>query len=265
MSEKSQNLETKKSSNNETEDMNKIKEDKYLTEIKEFPPYHSREESKKESENIDDKEKTDDTFQGKNSLQESSEKSRSDLFEESQEKSDFEVTKADKKLPVTYKDIILGIVNFISIVIFVIILINFPKKSQELKKLKIEEIRNSTVVGLEISEIEAALPKTEEISQYFLDESGVVNFVNDIELLRTEGGSISKVTFASQKAVTDKTGNMGIPIVVELVGNWYSIDNDLQKIDKLPYLFRPVKVEVSYDEEDPQMVIYKYGIILYVR
>ena len=68
MSEKSQNLETKKSSNNETEDMNKIKEDKYLTEIKEFPPYDSREESKNESENIDDEEKTDNTFQGKNSF-----------------------------------------------------------------------------------------------------------------------------------------------------------------------------------------------------
>ena len=70
------------------------------------------------------------------------------------------------------------------------------------------------------------------------------------ELQKSDAGAISKVSFASQKAVTDKTGNYGVPIVIELMGSWDAIDSDLQKIDKLPYLFRPVKVEIGYDEEN---------------
>jgi hypothetical protein len=134
-----------------------------------------------------------------------------------------------------------------------------------LKSLKIQEIKNEEAEGLGTTEIETASPKAKKMSELFLDEAGIVNFVNDVELQKTEGGAISKVAFASQKAVGDKTGNYGVPIVIELAGSWESIDKDLQKIDQLPYLFRPVQIEIGYDEENPEVVIYKYGIFLYVR
>lgn len=248
-------------------DTSDAKPDKYLTEMKELPPSFASEEKKEIKENRQDKTKfaDEEVSDANHSLKENG-KSNNDIPEEKSEVSDLDDSEeSGRKLPFTYKDIILGVVNLVSIIFFVIILINFSDKSQELRELRIQEIKNNSTFNLETSEIDAAIPKAEALSKLFLNESGVVDFVNDLELQKTEGGAISKVTFASQKAVADRTGNYGVPIVIELVGSWQAIDTDLQKIDKLPYLFRPAEVEVGYDEDDPQVVIYKYGIFLYVE
>lgn len=260
--------------------MSKNKPDKYLTEMKELPPSYSpdekREVSKEESKQ--DKPKEDQKQEDKVIKEEKKElkmpekpgkspKVERPLMSMSDEADDVE---EKGEHPYTYKDVILGVVNLLSVIFFVIMIVNFPKKSQELKNLKIQEIKNEMAANMETNEIDLVKPKVEKIDNYFLDEAGIVNFVNDVELQKSEGGAISKVSFASQKAVADKTGNYGVPIVIELTGGWEVIDSDLQKIDKLPYLFRPVKVEIEYDEENPdeenpKMVVYKYGIFLYVR
>ncbi len=246
--------------------MSDKKPDKYLTEMKELPPSHSLEEKEKESVVREKSKIPEKTLQDKSLPLNKSAKRKSD-FSEKPKKSEFEkITENERKLPFTYKDVILGIVNLISIVFFIIILFNFPEKSRELRNLKIKEIKNNSLAGLETLEIEAARPKVQEINKLFLDEGGVVDFVNDVERQKSEGGAISRVTFASQKIVTDKTGNFGVPIVIELSGSWEAIDVDLQKIDKLPYLFRPIEVEITHkDEEESQVVVFKYGIFLYVR
>jgi hypothetical protein len=255
---------------------NKNRSEKYLTEMKELPPSRSSEEKDKdvlkeerqevvkEIKKEQEKVAKQDQFPVKEI-----QKTKKDMSNKNEKSKDI-VENVDEEIEIkerlyTYKDVILGVVNFISIVFFVILIINFPKRSQELKSLKIQEIKNETAANMETNEIDFVKPKTDEMNRMFLDESGIVNFVNDVELQKTEGGAISKVSFASQKAVTDKTGNYGVPIVLELTGNWEAIDADLQKIDTLPYLFRPVKVEIGYDEENPEVVIYKYGIFLYVK
>lgn len=241
----------------------KVMPDKYLTEMKELPPYFaSIEKKEKRDEPKLDKHEIEDI----KNLPKEIEKEKINLSEGKSEIPNLEEEDGERESrPFTYKDVILGIVNLVSVIFFVIILISFPKKSQELRELRIKEMRNSTTFTLEASEVEVAKPKADVIDKLFLNESGVVDFVNDLELQKTGDGAISKITFASQKAVIDRTGNFGIPIVIELVGSWQSIDTDLQKIDKLPYLFRPVKVEIEHSEDDPQVVIYKYGIFLYVR
>lgn len=236
------------------------KPDKYLTEMKELPPSYSSDEEKELEANKSEKIKISDGDLPKKDPPPREIREQRINFPEPE---DTDVK--ERRLSFTYKDIILGIVNIVLVVVLIAILVNFPEKSQELKELRIKEIKENTTVGLEISEIEAARPKAEAINELFLNESGVVNFVNDIELQKTEEGAISKVTFAGQNAVADRTGNYGIPIIIELVGNWQALDTDLQKIDQLPYLFRPVKVEIIYDKDNPQMIIYKYGILLYVK
>ncbi len=261
------------------------KSDKYLTEMKELPPSYSQVGLKKKkldektvitkpvykSDSINvirekgdiksaaeflshDKGKEKDS----NLMKMASGEGNIGIFEDTEKAGDY-------KRPYTYKDVILGIVNIISLSLFILMVVNFPRKSQELKSLKIQKIRNEIANGLSTVGIENAKPKQEFLSGLFLDEAGVVNFINEVELQKSEGGTISKVSFASQKAVVDKTGNYGIPIMIELKGSWEKIDADLQKIDKLAYLFRPVRVEVGYDETNSQVVVYKYGIILYVK
>lgn len=252
----------------------KDKSEKYLTEMKELPPSYPLEEKEKgvvkETQDIVERipEKKEEVVQKEKVPQKEIKEPKvkvPDKKEKAKNISEEDEEAETKNHPYTYKDVILGIVNFISIVFFVILIINFPKKSQELKSLKIQEIKNETAASMETNEIDFAKPKADEMDKLFLDEAGIVNFVNDVELQKSEGGAISKVSFASQKAVADKTGNYGYPIAIELTGSWETIDMDLQKIDKLPYLFRPVRVEISYDEENPEVVIYKYGIFLYVR
>lgn len=238
----------------------------YLTEMKELPPSYPSDEGKNnKAEEPSKKEAVDHDIPKETSLPEVENKKEVDIPQKKIDIPSLEESEIKtRKLPLTYKDIILAVVNFVSVAFLVIVLVNFPEKSAELRELRTDEIRRNSIVGVEISEIEMARPKAEAISKFFLDEGGVVDFVNDIELQKTEGGAISKVTFASQNAVADRMGNYGIPIVIELVGNWQAIDADLQKIDVLPYLFRPVKVEIGYAEDDPRMVIYKYGVFLYV-
>jgi hypothetical protein len=147
----------------------------------------------------------------------------------------------------------------------VIILLRFPGRSKELKDLRIQNVIKNSNINLEYGDVEANKPRASLIEEFFLDESGVVNFIGDVENQEVEGGATIKVTFASQSAVKDRTGNFGVPVVIELTGSWESIDVSLQKIDSLRYLFRPASVEISYSDQDPLVVIFKYGVFLYVR
>ena len=55
-----------------------------------------------------------------------------------------------------------------------------------------------------------------------------------------------------------------MPVVIELEGSWEAIDTDLQAIDQLPYLVRPVRVEIEQSEAEEGVIVFKYGIFLYV-
>jgi hypothetical protein len=169
------------------------------------------------------------------------------------------------KLPFTFKDIMLGIINLVSVILLVIILFKLPAKAKEYKAIRLENLGSDAAVNIEQNSIDEAKEKVEVLQSLYLDESGVVDFVNDVESLKSEGGSILGVSFASQRAVKDKTGNYGVPVVIELSGSWSAIASDLQRIEKLSYLFRPVNLDIKRDVDDPNVIIFDYGIILYVN
>ncbi|KKQ41670.1 MAG: hypothetical protein US60_C0032G0011 [Microgenomates group bacterium GW2011_GWC1_37_8] len=186
---------------------------------------------------------------------------------------DTEETK--RKLPLALKDMILGIINLILVILLVIILLRFPDKAKELKDIRIDAIKNEESVSYQFDKIASAKVKADELSSLFVNDSGVVDFVNDLEKIKNENGTIKSITFANQQAIKDKTGSFGIPVVIELQGSWEKIDSDLQRIDGLPYLFRAAKVEagkpkvqpgVKLEEEqeiDENIIVFKYGIFLY--
>ncbi len=173
-------------------------------------------------------------------------------------------TNEKRKLPFSSRDVILGIINLISLVLLIIILTRFPIKAQELKELRIQSVKNESSVSFEFVEIEASKEKSGQLENLFPDESGIVDFVSQVEKLKTEGGAIEKITFASQEVVMDKTGNYGIPVIIKLNGAWESIGQDLQKIQKLPFLLRAISIDAEPNKENESMIQFKYGGFLYV-
>jgi len=167
-----------------------------------------------------------------------------------------------KSLPVSGKDIILGVINIISIVLLAVILVKFPSKANELKDLRIEQVKSESGSGFEYSEIESHRAHAQALGDLFLDEPGVVEFVNSIERLKSDEAAIQRVSFASQKVVKDKTGNYGILVVIELSGTWEAIQVDLKRIGELPFLFRAARIETKTNEEG--VILLKYGGFLYV-
>jgi len=114
-----------------------------------------------------------------------------------------------------------------------------------LKKIRIEALKDEQSVSFEFDKISQAKTKADQIGDRYVDDSGVVDFVNDLEKIRNENGVIKNVTFANQSPIKDKTGNYGIPVVIELQGNWEQIAADIGWIDLLPYIFRAVKIDVG--------------------
>ena len=165
----------------------------------------------------------------------------------------------------SYKDITLGVINFVLLVILIILLTKLPQKSLESKNLRAQEIINQTNPTSEYADVPDAQKKVDDMKKLFLNETGIVDFVNQVEALKTTNPVIQKVTFASQKAIADKTGNFGIPVIVQLSGGWQDIGSALEKIQSLHFLFRAVNLDIQHSKDDPNVVIFNYGVILYVN
>lgn len=159
--------------------------------------------------------------------------------------------------------IILGI-NFVGIIILVILLRKLPTKALELKGLK-----NSIITAEQSAEVNFAdleLKSNKELAEKLLvmypDEVGLVNFIQEIEKLKKRG-IVTNFSFANQTPVRDKTRYLGIPIAIEIKGNWKEISGALVDLQKLPYLFRPVSMSTQPDSEEG-LINVRYGGFLYV-
>lgn len=168
------------------------------------------------------------------------------------------------------KDIILAVINIISVILIIILLVKLPQKAKEVKALRTENIKNESSVSFEFSDIEEAKKRSQELERLFLDESGLVEFVKEIEKIKAGGGTVVQLNFGSQQPIRDKTGYAGIPVIIEMEGSWQAIGQDLQKIQSLPYLFRAVKIEagsksaIGEEVQATDIIEFKYGGFLYV-
>lgn len=161
-------------------------------------------------------------------------------------------------------DLFLLAVNVIALVSLFVMLLNIPKKVVEYNKLKFEIEKLSENPAIGDTQSIRNKEKFDKITGSFLDKTSVVNFVNDIESVKSDGTSISKVSFNSESPVKDRTGNLGYPVVIEFSGNWQRISDDLFAIEELDYLFRPVRIESNKSLLDDNINL-DYGGILYVK
>lgn len=225
---------------------------KYITDMKELPPQFEK-ESKKPVKEAPSKKVLPkaDTLPEQKRLPENNEVSENPKLE-------------GGKL-FTTKDIILGVINLITVVFLIFLITKLPQKSQELKTEKVNELKSQANLGSQIKPLDEEMLSAQKMDEIFLDEDGVVDFVRDVDKLKVPGSAIKQVTFGSQIAIKDKLGIFGLPVIITLEGTWKSISTDLEKIQILPYYFRPVSVNAKYSFDDPSVVVFDYGVILYVN
>lgn len=192
--------------------------------------------------------------------------------------SELTIPKPTKTKPYTVKDIFLGIINIVLLsTSFFILFTKLPQKGSEYHNLETEILKNESGVWVGVSDIKPNQDKANEIQNLFLDETGILGFVKEVENLKSKYGIIEKIAIPTQVALKDQTNNYGIPVVIELRGNWEDFNKILVEIGKLPYLFRPVTVEVTPFVEDkktgeansvvikPNSMTLNYGGFLYVK
>lgn len=226
--------------------------EKYLTEMKELPNYNEGKKEIPKTSKIQPKGKMKDGGQPKVVKEESLQMEKSPKLEDD---------KSEKLI--TTKDILLSVINIASLALMVILLIKLPQKAQELNKLRNQVLLSESEVALEISEVEGSKDKAAQLTSLFIDEVGLVNFVSDVEGLKGEDSSIRKINITSQKVLKDKTGSFGIPVVIEMRGNWIQFGQDMENIQALPYLFRAIRIETEEFEEEGVIGL-RYGGFLYV-
>lgn len=139
-----------------------------------------------------------------------------------------------------------------------------PKKAEEIRKLRSEQIsisaENIEVIKRDLAEHEE---KTNKLLSLFPDDKGLVKFANELDKIKREG-KIVGFSFAANEAVKDKTGSIGIPVLIEITGTWPEVDTDLQKIQGLPFLLRAIQVEARPSKVQEGLVDFKFGGFLYV-
>lgn len=248
---------------------------RYLTEIKELPQEEKKEDLAipKPEPIIPASEKKPETKEAKPAPEpvetQPVQEKTSQVSEPTQEKTSNEAPMAmpepiiqKKKLPISTKDIVLGIVNLIALGGLIFLLTKLPARAQEVSTARNKELKASQKVSVKLAEIEDSKKLAEEIKAIFPDESGLVDFVKGIEDIRADG-TVENITFKNQKTIRDKTGNFGLPVLIIMRGSWQDIKRDMVRVQELPFIFRAVSIETRIDEEG--LVVVEYGGILYTN
>jgi len=169
-----------------------------------------------------------------------------------------------RKLGFWVKDILLAIVNISFIVALLIILGSVTSQSNKLRDFRNEDVQITAKGEINIAEleIESSKQKADQLLKLFPDESGLIDFVNRIDILKSEG-LVTRFAFASEKAIKDTTGYNGIPLILEFRGDWNQISLALRRIEELPFLLRAINIDIETDFETGE-IVFKYGGFLYV-
>jgi hypothetical protein len=227
--------------------------EKYLTEMKELPGHKEVKKAASKPDRVQLEAMKKATFQQKEDKA---------IKEPEIAKDNNNDTSSEERL-ITTKDILLGVINIASLALLIVLLIKLPEKAEELNKLRNQVLLSESEVALETSEVEGNKDRARELENLFIDDQGLVNFVGDVEKLKGESSSINKINITSQKAVKDKTGSYGVPVVIEMRGDWGRFGEDMKKIQQLPYLFRVIRIDSEVLDEEG-VVGLKYGGFLYV-
>jgi hypothetical protein len=249
---------------------------KYLMEIKELPSEYDKPEENKpaqetkppiESPQIPKEEIVIDTKKDqKKPVIIKNDKTENLDFSKEEVKEDHEMTNTQEinLKPYSMKDIILNSVNALAIIGSIILLLQMPTKAKELRTLRNDNLHYTQSKYSVLPNISESETKAEKLNNLFLTRAGVIEFIKPLDELK-KTATVTNYLFAKEDAVKDKTGSSALPVVVELKNKDLELmKKDVLLIEKLPFLFRPVSVEIDPTKDDPTMLVFKYGGFLYV-
>ena len=113
-----------------------------------------------------------------------------------------------------------------------------------------------------IQELAISQREIKELAALFPDEVELIAFVKIIDQGKGSG-LVTHFSFASDEPVKDKTGFVGIPLVIELSGTWSQVNQTLDEIQNLPFIVRAITVEITAVSESEFKA--RLGGILYVN
>jgi Tfp pilus assembly protein PilO len=175
--------------------------------------------------------------------------------------------KAKKKKRLSFKAsvVIVTVINLLALGFLFYVLSNLKGEAINLKKLRSASIDAQEKSKVEVADlqIQSYIDKSDYLMSLFPDESGLIDFVKEIEKLKNEG-VVKNFAFANEDAVHDKTKVLGIPFVLRMEGTWEQIDSDLKKIQSMPFIVRAVTLDIQVKEEETNLIDFRYGGFIYV-
>lgn len=173
------------------------------------------------------------------------------------------VQKANKR-DIT-KIVVFNVVNVILVVIILFLVGRLPGEAEKVKNLRSEEIaaQESSSIGVLTSELEKNSSKIQELKDVFVDENQFISFVTSIESIRSQG-ILSDVTFPVVNPVKDGSGHLGLPVSIVARGNQDQLNLAIEEVLNLPFLLRPVNVNLEVVNQTEQTYILRLGLFLYV-
>ncbi|KKU12350.1 MAG: hypothetical protein UX19_C0002G0057 [Candidatus Woesebacteria bacterium GW2011_GWA1_45_8] len=159
----------------------------------------------------------------------------------------------------------LAVINLIVVAGVVFLMGKIQTKAQAVKRLRsiqVGVVRGDAFSALK-TDVEEAEAKTKQIIEYYPGSQGLIDFVGEIDKLKAEG-LVTGFSFANEEPIKDRTGSLGLPVLIEIKGNWSQIDSALSRVMGLPYLLRPIRVDAQPQEEEPGLIQFKFGGFLYV-
>ena len=178
------------------------------------------------------------------------------------------VERNDRRKPINLpfkRDIILGAVSLVVILLIVILIGRLKVIAEEIKQIENEKYKAVSSLALRATEgkLKTNSNKIEVINSYLVDDDSLVDFVKQVDLLKEEG-IVTNFKFASEDLTKDgQTGYEVLAFEVWFTGDKSRIDYGLKKLLGLPYLIRTIVVEIDKISEEGNISL-KYGGYLYV-
>lgn len=117
-------------------------------------------------------------------------------------------------------------------------------KTKSSESLARQQVSSSAVLQ---SEIDRNKDNIEKIRSKLSGEKTVIAFLADLDKLRSEG-VVSASDFPTTQEIIDKQKLTGFPVSLSFKGDLNTINNNWQKVNSLPYLLRPVTIDLLLED-----------------
>lgn len=180
------------------------------------------------------------------------------------EKTDLQIPKQRIKITPWWKEILLTIVNITLVILTFIYLTKLPEKAKIAKEKRNSLGISSEKLNIDLAkfEVETSREKFAKLDPLFPNQKELIDFIAKVDKLKTDA-FVTYFSFASETVVKDRTGYPGYPFVIEFEGTLTQVSDGLEKLSKLPYMFKPINISIEQGDKE-NTVNFKYGGFLYV-